>query len=633
MPHTSHPADNPETDHSDNSPAFVLFFNLFSAIVRAKTSMKNRTKIILGTLAVIVVGGIAYGATHQSSNIVVTTETVKRGDIHQTVEVTGDTQSVKDLDLAFSTSGTIAAMNVSVGDTVKAGDTLAVLSEARIAASLAQAAGSVSQAQAALDLKSAGSADEELAVYEAAVAAAEASLASATTESEQTAITGDASVTSATDDLAHITSSTVATLEYAQQDELEALRSLVAEVRSALGKADAVLGVENNLVNMDFDQDLGIADPQSYSLATDAFVTAAASRNAAETALANVTLDNISTLSTAADVAQTAYADTYLALIATSRVLDATTGGSASLSLESLDAMKASVATATSTLVADGGAFTNAEQTLASATRSATDDVIDAQNTLTKARASRDQNNASAASSLSQRQSELAKAKAQLAQISATPRAVDLAGLRAAVAIAQAQYNAALANAADAQITAPIDGIVTAVNGDIGEQASAGATMITLLGTSDQFEIVMDIPEADIAKVHVGQHSTVTFDAFGDDHVFNGSVLSVNPAEKLIEGVVFYEAKVILDDSADLRDVKSGMSANVTVATNDVANALFIPKRAILEDANGKYVRIPKNDTGAFDRRSVTVGLYGDDGSAEIMNGLSEGETVIVTIR
>lgn len=595
--------------------------------------MKIRTKIILSVLGVLVIGGIAYGATHQGSGVVITTETVKRGDIRQTVEVTGDTQSVKDLDLAFSTTGTIAVMNVAIGDNVKAGDTLAMISEAKIAASLAQAAGAVEQAQAALDLKSAGSADEELAVYEAAVAAAEASLVNATIEAEQSKTSGDTNVDSATDDLAHMTSSTAATLLYAQQDELEALRSLVAEVRTAIGKADAVLGVENNLVNVDFDQDLGIADPKSFPDAIDAFIIAAESRDLAEDALALVSLSNITTLSAATDLAQTAYTNTYLTLIATSRVLDATTGGSSTLSLTSLDTMKSSIASATSALTADGSALTNAEQTLETATRSATDDVTDAENALAKAQASRDQSNASAASALSQRESELAKAQAQLAQIAATPRAVDLAGLRAAVSIAQAQYSTALATAADAQITAPIDGIVTAVNGDIGEQASAGTTMITLLGTSDQFEIVMDIPEADIAKIHVGQTSIVTFDAFGDDQTFTGSVLSVNPAEKLIEGVVFYEAKVILSDAEDLSSVKSGMSASVTIQTNEASSVLFIPKRAILEDANGKYVRIPKDDTGAFDRRSVTVGLYGDDGSTQILSGLSEGETVIVTIR
>lgn len=609
--------------------------------------MKKRTKIILSVIGILFVGGITFAATHRSSGLTVVIETVKRGNIYQTVEVTGDTQSVQNIDLAFNTSGTIAVINKKIGDTVKAGNVLAVLSEAKIAASLSQAANAVNQAQAALDVKRAGATQEEIAVYiagvssaQAAVDAAQSGLNQTQLESSQTQNIGNVNVVTAETSLSQIESSTGEDLLHAQQDELESLRSLVSEVRNALSKADAVLGVENQLVNIDFDQDLGISDPNSFSNAVDSFIIAGKSRDVAEDMLALVSIDSISTLAAATSAAQTAYEDTYTTLLDTSKVLDATTGGSASLSMDDLSAMKTSISGATSALTADGSALNSTRQILETTTRSNANDVTNAENALTKAKATRDQNNASftaqiasATSTLALRESDLVKAQAQLAQISAAPRSVDLAGLEAAVAITQAQYSAALANAADARIISPIDGIVTAVNGDIGEQATMGSTMITLLGAVDQFEIVMNIPEADIAKIHIGQTSTITFDAFGEDREFQGSVLSINPAEKLIEGVVFYESKVILNTGTDTTNVKSGMSANVTIHTREAQNALYIPKRAILEDAQGKYVRIPKGTDGTFDRRSVTAGLTGDDGSAEILSGLSEGETIIVTIR
>lgn len=587
-----------------------------------------------GALDVAIAGVVAYGATHQSSGITVVTETVKRGDIHQTVEVTGDTQSVQNLDLAFSTSGTVAVMNVSVGDAVHAGDILSVLSSAKISANLSQAASAVDQAQAALDLKSAGSTTEDIAISSASVVSAQAALDAAKSALEQALLqatqtqnTGDISVSAAEDDVTQADSSTAATIIYAQDDESEAIRSLVANIRSALSKADAILGIENNLVNIDFDQDLGIKDPHSVSDAHDAFIIAATARDIAESSM------------TAADV-QTAYDATYTTLINVSRVLDATTGGSSTLSLDDLQTLKTSISSAASSLTSSGSAFSGAKQSLETATRLAIDDVTNANNALAKAKAAQDANNASATaqiasatSTVALRTSDLTSAQAQLTKTSAAPRAIDLAGLEAAVAIAKAQYASAAANAADAEIIAPINGIVTAVNADIGELAQSGSTLITLLGTADQFEIVMDIPEADIAKVHVGQQSVMTFDALGEDDVFSGKVYRINPAEKLIEGVVFYEAKVVLDVASDISAIKPGMSANVTINTANVTNALFIPKRAILEDTEGKYVRIPKDTNGNYDRRSVTVGLYGDDGSAEILSGLNENETVIVTIR
>lgn len=595
--------------------------------------MKKRTKWILGVIGTLLAGGIVLAATQGGTPVTVVAETVKRGDLSQTVEVTGDTQAVVDVDLAFQTSGAIAGLNVEVGDKVRAGDVLAVLSNGRLSAAANQAAEAVKQAQAQLDVKLAGSTDEEIAVYEAGVAAAEASLASAKAEQEQTQETGDVNVAAAEDDLTHIGTSTAEALEHAQENELEALRSLVASVRSGLASADEILGVENTLANEEFDQDLAIGDTQSFIDATNAFKEAADARDDAENALLSIDVADIDSIESAADVVYDAYEKTYTTLLEASHVLDATAADSATLSLDDLSAMKTSIASAIASLTADGSALVSARQALESAERAVTEDVTDVENALAKAKAARDQNNASAAASVASATSGLVSRQAELAQIKADPRSVDLAGLEASVAIARAQYAAALADIADAQIVSPVDGIVTEVALDRGELATAGTTIITVLGTSDQYEIVMDIPEADIAKIEVGQKSNIIFDAFGDDRIFSGSVLSINPAEKLIEGVVFYEAKVILNSEEDTMGVKPGMSASVTIHTGDRTAALFIPKRAILEDAEGKFVRIPKDTEGNFDRRSVTVGLYADDGSAEILSGLNEGETVIVTIR
>ena len=596
--------------------------------------MRARTKWIIGVLGIFIVGGIVYAATHRGSGVIVSTETVKRGNIHQTVEVTGDTQSVKNLDLAFSTSGTIAALNVAVGDVVHAGDILSVLSGAKISANLSQTASAVDQAQAALNLKIAGSTTEDIVISSANVSsaqtaldAAKSDLTQAQLQFAQTKNTGDVNVATAEDDVTQTMAITAMALGHAQANEAEAIRSLVANIRSALSKADAVLGIENNLATIDFDQDLGIKDPSSVSIAHDAFIIASVARDAAELTMAAI------------DV-QSAYKMTYTTLIDVSRVLDSTTGGSSTLSIDDLYSMKTSIYSATSSLTSAGSLFTSAEQSIDTATKSAIDDVTNVNNALTKARAIRDTNNAtataqvaSATSTVAIRTADFTTAQAQLSKTSAIPRAVDLAGLEAAVAIARAQYSSAFASAADAEIVAPIDGIVTAINADIGEQAQSGSTLITLLGTADQFEIVMDIPEADIAKVQTGQQSVITFEALGDDNAFYGSVYHINPAEKLIEGVVFYEAKVVLDAASDIGAIKPGMSANVRVNTANVNGALFIPKRAILEDSQGKYVRIPTDGSEAFDRRHITVGLYGDDGSAEILYGLNENETIIVTIR
>ena len=82
----------------------------------------------------------------------------------------------------------------------------------------------------------------------------------------------------------------------------------------------------------------------------------------------------------------------------------------------------------------------------------------------------------------------------------------------------------------------PISGIITRQDAKIGEIASAGVSMISII-SDKQFEIESNIPEADIVKIKVGNEAKLTLDAYGDDLVFAARVISINPAETFVEGV------------------------------------------------------------------------------------------------
>jgi len=372
-------------------------------------------------------------------------------------------------------------------------------------------------------------------------------------------------------------------------------------------------------------------DAQALISATNAFEVAAMSRDAAEDALLAVDADDIASVNAAADDVELAYSDAYETLLQTNRVLGATSSDSSEFSLDDLDALKATISAATSALVSDGLALVNARQAYADAERAVADDVRDAENALATATAARDRDIAKASAAVTSREADLARARAALATATATPRAVDLASYEASVTQAEADARSALARLRDAQVVAPIDGILTAVNADPGESVTAGIGVVTVLSAGLDFEIALDIPESDVAKTREGQTADVTFDAFGDDLVFGGTLFSIDPAQKLIEGVVFYEAKVLLDPDQDLSAVKPGMSADVTVVTGERTGVLTVPSRAVLERDGHKYVRVPSGD--AYEERTVTVGLRADGGIIEITSGLSEGETVIVSIR
>ncbi len=222
----------------------------------------------------------------------------------------------------------------------------------------------------------------------------------------------------------------------------------------------------------------------------------------------------------------------------------------------------------------------------------------------------------------------VATAQANLTYKEADPRSVDTAGLAAqvneagaALALAQEEYNKTL-------IVAPFDGQVTDINYEIGEQVTTGSIAVGMLALNE-FQVVTSIDETDIAKVQLEDYAEVTFDAFGDDVIFNGYIGKVDPAEEVIEGVVTYELTVYLE--GEVEAVRSGMSADITIYTEQIEDAIMVPNRTILTENFVKYVRVVEN--GEIRQREIEIGIRGDDGKTQVLSGVSEGEEVVLTIR
>jgi len=222
----------------------------------------------------------------------------------------------------------------------------------------------------------------------------------------------------------------------------------------------------------------------------------------------------------------------------------------------------------------------------------------------------------------------VATASANLVYKEAVPRSVDTAALEAqideagaALALAQEEYNKTI-------ITAPFDGQVTDINYEIGEQVALSTAAIGMLAMNE-FQIVTDIDEADIIKLTLDDPVEVTFDAFGDDMVFDARVAKINPAEKSIEGVVYYEVTIFLNEPVE--QIRSGMSADITIITEQIEDAVLIPSRAVLTENFEKYTRV--YDGEEVRQRMLEIGIRGDAGKTQVINGVNEGEEVVITIR
>jgi HlyD family secretion protein len=88
----------------------------------------------------------------------------------------------------------------------------------------------------------------------------------------------------------------------------------------------------------------------------------------------------------------------------------------------------------------------------------------------------------------------------------------------------------------------------------------------------------VDVDEADVGKVHVGQGATFSVDAF-PDRKFPATIRDVRYASETIQGVVTYKGILNIDNSELL--LRPGMTATAEIKVTEVKDALLIPNAAL----------------------------------------------------
>lgn len=207
---------------------------------------------------------------------------------------------------------------------------------------------------------------------------------------------------------------------------------------------------------------------------------------------------------------------------------------------------------------------------------------------------------------------------------------------------------------AKTNIRAPIAGTVTAVSIRVGETAIAsqigiaGSSLMTIANT-ETMVAELDVDEADIAKVKLGQEvaiHTAAFPATAIPGQVQSIALSRSQDERAQPGapaqVRSYRIKVGLGVSAGL-NLRPGMSCRAEIYTARAGKALALPLQAVLSNneettelTGSKGAKVPAKTEqyvfvykdGRVERRVVTLGAS-DDSYQEIASGLTEGETVV----
>jgi RND family efflux transporter MFP subunit len=173
---------------------------------------------------------------------------------------------------------------------------------------------------------------------------------------------------------------------------------------------------------------------------------------------------------------------------------------------------------------------------------------------------------------------------------------------------------------ANSSLYAPIAGIVTRMDAQTAGVNITPATTFTITDPNS-LDFKMEIDEADIGQVKIGQNVNVSLDSFPNDNL-KLTVSNIDFVSHLTTsgGNAFY-AKANLPQNSSYR---VGMNGNADIVIDAKYHVLTIQSTDIF-DNNYVYVKT----ANGFAKRKLNLGLQNDT-QAQVLSGLSEGDTVAI---
>jgi membrane fusion protein (multidrug efflux system) len=230
--------------------------------------------------------------------------------------------------------------------------------------------------------------------------------------------------------------------------------------------------------------------------------------------------------------------------------------------------------------------------------------------------------NEAAQADLARAQDQYTRLKALAARNSVAP--ADLARAEAIFHGAEAQAGLTTQHVTDAELHAPIAGVVGRRLVEPGDQATLAKSAFNIVEL-DPIQVNVGVPEAAIGRVREGETVTVTVAALSN-HSFQGRIRVVgviaDPTTRT------YPVQILVPNPKYV--LRVGMIAETRIQDTTMVKALTVPGASVVRDADGAtlvYVYYP-NEHRAYGKR-VTIGsVY--DREVEVTSGLSGAEQIVV---
>ena len=188
------------------------------------------------------------------------------------------------------------------------------------------------------------------------------------------------------------------------------------------------------------------------------------------------------------------------------------------------------------------------------------------------------------------------------------------AGIQSAqVGVESAQYQLSLYN-----LTAPMAGVVEAVNVTENNFAASGTAAFVISNGSNK-TVTFYVTDSVRQTLTPGQAVTVSYNS----QTYEGAITEIGGVVDAQVGQ--FQVKAVIDGAQDLPD---GLSVELTTTAHQVAGAVLVPSDAMFFENGVSYVYVVQD--GKAVRTNVDIGLYTTDTIA-ITSGLNLGDEVITT--
>jgi HlyD family secretion protein len=158
-----------------------------------------------------------------------------------------------------------------------------------------------------------------------------------------------------------------------------------------------------------------------------------------------------------------------------------------------------------------------------------------------------------------------------------------VAVVSAQAAVTQAEATLAMdqTNVSKAVIKSPVNGVVLSRKVEPGQTIAASFTTPTMFVLAEdlrKMKLQVNIDEADVGQVKIGQKVSFTVDAF-PGRPFPGKITQLRYESTTTNNVVTYLAEISVDNHEML--LRPGMTATASITVQDVKNALLVPNVAL----------------------------------------------------